>query len=100
MTGVTGKGLDKLPGGVGKPVKSVTDNVGKTATGAVDNVYYTAGSATKGVQGTVSKTTGALGRGDAKGVAAGASSGIGEFDVFFCALFSWVIDMCEVVMEK
>lgn len=79
MTGVAGKGLDSLPGNAGKPVKHVTDNVGKTATGAVDNVYYTAGAATKGLQGTVSKTSGALGKGDVKGVAAGAGSGVGEF---------------------
>jgi hypothetical protein len=78
VTGTAGKGLDKLPAGVGKPVKHVTDGVGKTATGATDNLYYTAGAATKGVQGTVSKTTGALGKGDVKGTAAGLSSGVGN----------------------
>lgn len=70
-----------MPAGVGRPAKHVTDNVGKTATGAVDNVYYTAGAATKGVQGTVSKTTGAIGKGDAKGAVRGASSGVGTFFV-------------------
>lgn len=87
VTGVAGKGLDKLPAGVGKPVKHVTDGVGKTATGAVDNAYYTVGSATKGVQGTVSKTTGALGRGDVKGTVAGATSGVGMFVAFSFSFF-------------
>jgi len=77
VTGAAGKGLDTLPRGVGQPAKHVTQNAGKTVTAAVDNVYSTAGSATKGVQGTVSKTTGAMGRGDARGAVAGATSGVG-----------------------
>jgi hypothetical protein len=57
---------DTVGGSYGKAVGDTTGNVGKTVS-----------NTTSGVSKTVGNTTGALGKGDLKGAAGGASSGVG-----------------------
>jgi hypothetical protein len=91
-----GKGANKLVGGVGKnlgacemswksfelvandqPGNTVGGSAGKAVGDTTNNVGKTVSNTTSGLSKTVGDTTGAIGRGDLKGVAGGATGGVG-----------------------
>jgi hypothetical protein len=62
-----GRAGNTVGGSAGKAVGDTTNNVGKTVS-----------NTTSGLSKTVGDTTGAIGKGDLKGVASGATGGVGN----------------------